>query len=73
MQWVTLGKPKGTIQKSKFDKSREKIKKLLKLVGTPTISRSTPKITKGSTVFPMALGNTNVCTGPRQNISRKDR
>ena len=31
MQWVTLGKTKGTIQKSKFDKDREKINKLLKL------------------------------------------
>jgi hypothetical protein len=48
MQWVTLGKPKGTIQKSKFDKDREKIKKLLKLVGTPTISPLTPTLTKGS-------------------------
>jgi hypothetical protein len=48
MQWVTLGKPKGTIQKSKFDKDSEKIKELLKLVGTPTISRSTPTLTKGS-------------------------
>jgi hypothetical protein len=48
MQWVTLGKPKGTIQKSKFDKDREKIKLLLKLVGTLTISRSTPALTKGS-------------------------
>ena len=33
MQWITLGKPKGTIQKSKFDKDCEKIKELLKLVG----------------------------------------
>ncbi len=31
MQGVTLGKPKGTIRKSKFDKDREKIKELLKL------------------------------------------
>ena len=35
MQWITLGKPKGTIQKSKFNKDCEKIKELLKLVGTP--------------------------------------
>ena len=48
MHWVPLGKPKGTIEKSKFDKDREIIKKLLKLVGTPTISRSTPTLTKGS-------------------------
>ena len=63
MQWVTLEKPKGTIQKSKFDKDREKINKLLKLVSTPTISPSTPTLTKEATVFPMAVGNTNVCTG----------
>lgn len=31
MQGVVLGKPKGTIQKSKFDKDGERIKKLLKL------------------------------------------
>jgi hypothetical protein len=31
MQGVTLGKTKGTIQKSKFDKDREKIKEVLKL------------------------------------------
>jgi hypothetical protein len=37
MQWATLEKPKGTIQKSKFDKDREKIKKLLKLVGLPVV------------------------------------
>jgi hypothetical protein len=48
MQLVTLGKTKSTIQKSKFDKYREKIKKLLKLVGTPTIPSSTPTLTKGS-------------------------
>jgi hypothetical protein len=48
MQWVTLGKSKGTIQKSKFDKDREKIKELLKLEGTPTISLSTLTLTKGS-------------------------
>jgi DNA invertase Pin-like site-specific DNA recombinase len=30
-QGVTLGKPKGTIQKSKFDADRERIKDLLKL------------------------------------------
>src|SRR5659263_665011 len=38
MQWVTLGKPKGTIQKSKFDTDCEKNKELLKLVDTPIIS-----------------------------------
>lgn len=31
MQGITLGKPKGTIQKSKFDKHVERIKELLKL------------------------------------------
>jgi len=36
MPWITLGKPKGTIQKSKFDKDHDKIKTLLKLVETPT-------------------------------------
>jgi putative DNA-invertase from lambdoid prophage Rac len=30
-QGVTLGKPKGTIQKSKFDADRERIEELLKL------------------------------------------
>ena len=30
-QGVKLGKPKGTIQKSKFDKDRERIQELLKL------------------------------------------
>ena len=30
-QGVILGKPKGTIQKSKFDKDRERIEELLKL------------------------------------------
>jgi ribonucleotide reductase alpha subunit len=48
MQLVTLGKTKGTIQKSKFDRDREKIKELLKLVGTQTISPSTPTLTNGS-------------------------
>ena len=40
IQGVTLGKPKGTIQKSKFDKNREKIKELLK------VGLSVQKITK---------------------------
>ena len=40
IQGVTLGKPKGTIQKSKFDKNRETIKELLKL------GLSVQKITK---------------------------
>ncbi len=31
MQGVVLGKPKGTIQKSKFDKDKDRIKELLKL------------------------------------------
>ena len=31
MQGVVLGKPKGTIQKSKFDKDEDRIKELLKL------------------------------------------
>lgn len=31
MQGIMLGKPKGTIQKSKFDKDSERIKELLKL------------------------------------------
>ncbi len=31
MQGVVLGKPKGTIQKSKFDKDADRIKELLKL------------------------------------------
>ena len=31
MQGITLGKPKGTIQKSKFDTDAERIKELLKL------------------------------------------
>ena len=31
LQGVTLGKPKGTIQKSKFDKDENRIKELLKL------------------------------------------
>jgi putative DNA-invertase from lambdoid prophage Rac len=31
IQGVILGKPKGTIQKSKFDKDLERIKELLKL------------------------------------------
>ena len=31
MQWATLRKTKGTIQKSKFDKDLEKIKELIKL------------------------------------------
>lgn len=31
MQGITLGKPKGTIQRSKFDKDIERIKELLKL------------------------------------------
>src|SRR3989440_10839489 len=31
MQGITLGKPKGTIQKSKFDKNENRIKELLKL------------------------------------------
>jgi putative DNA-invertase from lambdoid prophage Rac len=30
-QGITLGKPKGTIQKSKFDADRERIEELLKL------------------------------------------
>ena len=31
LQGIVLGKPKGTIQKSKFDKDAERIKELLKL------------------------------------------
>jgi DNA invertase Pin-like site-specific DNA recombinase len=31
LQGIILGKPKGTIQKSKFDKDVERIKELLKL------------------------------------------
>lgn len=46
MQGIVLGKPKGTIQKSKFDKDVEKIKELLKL------ELSVRKITK-------VLGYTN--------------
>lgn len=46
MQGVTLGKPKGTIQKSKFDKDVDRIKELLKL------GLSVRKITK-------VLGYTN--------------
>jgi len=31
LQGITLGKPKGTIQKSQFDEHRERIQELLKL------------------------------------------
>ncbi len=63
MQWVTLKKSKGAIQKSKFDKDHEKIKELLKfglsvrkitkLHGyTKTTSCSTPALIKESYSIP---------------------
>jgi len=41
-----IDKNPKTFKKVKFDKDREKIKELLKLVSTQTISRSTPTSTK---------------------------